>query len=44
MHTLELNPSKKEDQRPPMTGTMDEIGYDLKRIKNMGVRACNIWL
>jgi probable F420-dependent oxidoreductase len=33
----ELNPFKKEDQRPPMTGTIDEIGYDLKRIKNMGV-------
>jgi hypothetical protein len=31
------NPSKKEDQMPPMTGTIDEIGYDLKRIKNMGV-------
>jgi probable F420-dependent oxidoreductase len=29
--------SKKEDQRPPMTGTIDEIGTDIKRIKDMGV-------
>jgi hypothetical protein len=29
--------SKKEDQRPPMTGTIDEIGTDVKRIKDMGV-------
>jgi probable F420-dependent oxidoreductase len=29
--------SKKEDQRPPMTGTIDEIGSDLKKIKDMGV-------
>ena len=29
--------SKKEDQRPPMTGTIDEIGTDVKRIKNMRV-------
>ena len=29
--------SKKEDQRPPMTGTIDEIGSDVKRIKDMGV-------
>jgi hypothetical protein len=31
------SPSKKEDQRPPMTGTIDEVGSDLKRIKDMGV-------
>jgi hypothetical protein len=29
--------SKKEDQRPPMTGTIDEVGDDVKRIKDMGV-------
>ena len=29
--------SKKEDQRPPMTGTIDEVGGDIKRIKDMGV-------
>jgi probable F420-dependent oxidoreductase len=29
--------SKKEDQRPPMTGTIDEVGSDIKRIKDMGV-------
>lgn len=31
--------SKKEEegQRPPLTGTIDEIGSDLKRIKDMGV-------
>ena len=33
----EQNPSKKVDQRPPMTGTIDEIGSDLQRIKDMGV-------
>jgi probable F420-dependent oxidoreductase len=27
----------KEDERPPMTGSMDEIGSDLRRIKDMGV-------
>lgn len=27
----------KEGERPPMTGTIDEIGSDLKRIKEMGV-------
>ena len=27
----------KEDERPPMIGTVDEIGSDLRRIKNMGV-------
>ena len=37
----EPNSSKKEDQRPPMTGTIDEIGYDLERIKD---RTCHIWL
>ena len=31
------DPCKKEDQRPPMTGTIDEIGGDLKKIKDMGV-------
>jgi Luciferase-like monooxygenase len=31
------DPSKKEDQRPPMTGTIDELGSDLKKIKDMGV-------
>ena len=29
--------SKKEDQRPPMTGTIDEVGGDIKRINDMGV-------
>ena len=29
--------SKKEGKRSPMTGTIDEIGGDLKRIKEMGV-------
>jgi probable F420-dependent oxidoreductase len=29
---------KKEDQRPPMTGTIDEIGSDLKKIKDIGVQ------
>jgi hypothetical protein len=33
----EPNSPKKEDQRPPMTGTIDEIGNDLERIKDMGV-------
>ena len=28
---------KEEGQRPPLTGTIDEIGGDLKRIKDMGV-------
>jgi hypothetical protein len=28
---------KEEDKRPPMTGTIDEIGSDLKRIKDMGI-------
>ena len=27
----------KEDERPPMAGTIDEIGSDLRRIKDMGV-------
>jgi probable F420-dependent oxidoreductase len=31
------DPCKKEGQRPPMTGTIDEIGSDLKKIKDMGV-------
>ena len=33
------NTSKKQegDQRSPLTGTIDEIGNDLKRIKDMGV-------
>jgi len=31
-------PSKKEEgQRSPLTGTIDEIGTDVKRIKDMGV-------
>jgi hypothetical protein len=34
---MKPNRSKKEDQRPPMTGTIDEIGSDLKKIKDMGV-------
>ena len=29
--------SKKEGKRSPMTGTIDEIGSDLERIKDMGV-------
>lgn len=29
--------SKKEDQRSPMTGTIDKVGGDIKRIKDMGV-------
>ena len=33
----EQNTSKKVDQRPPMTGTIDEIGSDLQRIKDIGV-------
>jgi probable F420-dependent oxidoreductase len=33
----ERNPSEKENQRLPMTGTIDDIGSDLKRIKDMGV-------
>jgi hypothetical protein len=33
----EQDPSKKEDQRPPMTGTIEEIGSDLKKIKDIGV-------
>jgi probable F420-dependent oxidoreductase len=33
----EQNSSKKEYLRAPMTGTMDEIGSDLKRIKDMRV-------
>jgi hypothetical protein len=33
----EQDPSKKEDQRPVMTGTIDQIGCDLKKIKDMGV-------
>jgi small nuclear ribonucleoprotein (snRNP)-like protein len=33
----EQNSSKKEYIRAPMTGTMDEIGSDLKRIKDMRV-------
>jgi hypothetical protein len=28
---------KKEDQRPPMTGSIDQIGSDLKKIKDIGV-------
>jgi probable F420-dependent oxidoreductase len=28
---------KEQDQRSPMTGTIDEIGGDLKRIKDIGV-------
>jgi hypothetical protein len=28
---------KTEDKRPPMTGTIDEIGGDLRRIKDTGV-------
>jgi hypothetical protein len=35
---------KIEDKRPPMTGTMDEIGDDLKRIKDIGVEHYHIWL
>jgi hypothetical protein len=33
------NTSKKEEegQRSPLTGTIDEIGNDIKRIKDMGV-------
>jgi probable F420-dependent oxidoreductase len=27
----------EEDQRTPLTGTIDEIGYDLKRIKEIGI-------
>ena len=27
----------KKDERPPMTGSIDEIGGDLRRIKDMGV-------
>jgi hypothetical protein len=27
----------KEDQWPPMTGSIDEIGSDIRRIKAMGV-------
>ncbi len=35
---------KEQDQRPPMTGTIDEIGGDLKRIKDIWSRTYNIWL
>jgi hypothetical protein len=30
--------NNKEDKRPPITGTIDEIGSDLRRIKDMGVQ------
>jgi probable F420-dependent oxidoreductase len=36
-HVMDSNTSKKEGQRFPMTGIIDEIGSDLKRIKDMGV-------
>jgi hypothetical protein len=35
--TEDPSPSKEDHQRPPLTGTIDEIGGDLKRIKDMGV-------
>ena len=31
------SPHNKEDKRSPITGTIDEIGSDLRRIKDMGV-------
>jgi probable F420-dependent oxidoreductase len=34
---MDLSPSKRESQRSPMTGTIDEIGSDLKIIKDIGV-------
>jgi hypothetical protein len=34
---MDLSSSKRESQRSPMTGTIDEIGSDLKIIKGIGV-------
>jgi hypothetical protein len=33
-----LGTSNKCDQRIPMTGTIDEIGMNIKRIKGIGIR------
>jgi hypothetical protein len=34
---VSLDSKNKEDERHPMTGTIDEIGSDLRRIKASGV-------
>lgn len=34
---VEDNSHNRDDVRPPMTGTIDEIGSDLRRIKDMGL-------
>jgi hypothetical protein len=34
---MDISPFKREDQRSPVTETIDEIGTDLKIIKGIGV-------